>query len=250
MSKLSPKERALFETARKGWGPSTSSANAARAGIDARLRRDPDAGREGPGPNGNASFTTSPSPGRAFLRSPWGVVTGLAALSLFTIAGIRSLTSAHEAQTPSAAVDPSTVVLSERESPPSAPASTTVSISALPDAFPDAPADPKKTASTRTTNSPSSGAATRQPGGIAEEVALVRAAQKSLRDGSPSDALVTLDSHAERFPRGALREERMTLQVLALCALGDLSKARRARAELEKLAPASSHLQRLDCAAP
>lgn len=243
MSKLSPKERALFEVARKGWGPSTSAANASRAGIEARVRNDPDAGCAGPGPE---DVARSAHAARSLLRGPWAFVSCVVAVGLFTAAAGRTVfVSSRPEATP--LVPSSAVPVAPTVAPEMAPVreSGTVSIAALP----DAPTEPKKT-STRTTKAPPAGASAPKAEGIGEELELVRAAQKALREGSPSDALVALDAHGERFPRGALREERMTLQVLSLCALGDLPNARRIRGELEKLAPASSHLQRLDCAAP
>lgn len=124
------------------------------------------------------------------------------------------------------------------------------------DALPDAPSPP------RTGRVAQKGAA--QPRGadpapsssssndlLGEEIALIRTAQGELRAGTPEDALATLSRHASRFPHGVLRDERMTLQALALCERGDVAAARALRRELARTSPGSSHLQRLSssCAA-
>src|SRR4051794_1308488 len=80
MSKLSPKERALLDVARKGWGPSTSVARAVRAGIPRRLREEPGFGMDAPGPGG--TVVDGLSPARAFLRKPWALPTGLAVIGM------------------------------------------------------------------------------------------------------------------------------------------------------------------------
>lgn len=252
MSQLTPKERALFDMARKEWGPSASADRAMRAGIAERLRADPSRGMDAPGPS---SATSGGSSVAALLRSPWGLMTGLAVVGLCVAFGARGV--AIEPTSEVADVPPPMLV-------PPAPASDppvllspadeveTVSVAALPEAAQEV-APKKSLAAPRP--APEGTAIPRaersaRVDSIAEEVALVRAAQTALRNGAPSDALTSLSAHASRFPTGALRQERMTLQVLALCALGDMVEARELRAELERLAPASSHLQRLSCASP
>lgn len=254
MSKLSPKERALIDAARKGWGPSASVTRAVRAGIPERLREEPTLGAEAPGP---ADLT--PSIGRfaaakVFARSPWGAVTGLAVVGLcaaFSARGVledrRSLPG--EAATTASSVPSEPVLPAPAPETRALPEIGTVSLDSLPDALPDV--GPKKAGvalGARLPEHPTSQVAPTADT-LAEEVALVRAAQRSLRDGSPKEALASLATHASRFPNGVLCEERMTLEALSFCALGDLPKARGVRAELERLSPSSSHLQRLSCAA-
>jgi hypothetical protein len=55
---------------------------------------------------------------------------------------------------------------------------------------------------------------------IAAELALLEQAQAALRAQAPARALVVLNEHAAKYPRGALSEERNGLRVLALCDLG------------------------------
>jgi len=80
---------------------------------------------------------------------------------------------------------------------------------------------------------------------LAEEVRLLRDAHAALDREEPARALVSLDAHASRFPRGTLYEERLATRVLALCALGRIDAARLAAQELERAAPRSPHLGRV-----
>jgi hypothetical protein len=59
-----------------------------------------------------------------------------------------------------------------------------------------------------------------------EELDLVRAAQVAMRQGETSAALTMLEGHANRYPNGALREEREAARAIALCELGRLDQGR------------------------
>lgn len=235
MSTLSPKERAIVDAARKGWGPSASATRSVREGVAAKLHADPTFGMDAPGPARVTSRATRLVASKAVL----GMAAGLAVVGLSAAIFVKR-------ETPAPRPRPSVEMPLPSEEPPRAPATViaTVSIDSLPNAVPEVP---KATTPVGTARPAASG---RTNDDIAEEVALVGAAQKSLRDGSPEDALATLARHASRFPSGALREERIAIQVLALCALGDLPRARTLRAELERISPSSSHRQRLSCASP
>jgi len=76
--------------------------------------------------------------------------------------------------------------------------------------------------------------------GLAEETRLLRRARASVAAGDPSHALTTLAEHAERFPRGALREARMALEVEALCGAGRTDDAERASQRLRRAFPRSA----------
>lgn len=65
--------------------------------------------------------------------------------------------------------------------------------------------------------------------GLSEEIALIAAAHSELEDGKPEAALATLSTHAHRFARGALRNERLGLRVLSLCELGRTAEAAETR---------------------
>lgn len=79
---------------------------------------------------------------------------------------------------------------------------------------------------------------------IGQEVALLSKAQAELSGGRANQALLALAEHAQRFPRGALAEERMATRGRALCALGRMAEA---EAELDRVAkrnPSSPYLPR------
>ncbi len=52
---------------------------------------------------------------------------------------------------------------------------------------------------------------------IGEEMALLRSASEALARGDEAAALVVLRTHAKRYPRGSLREERDGLRAIAEC---------------------------------
>lgn len=61
------------------------------------------------------------------------------------------------------------------------------------------------------------------------ELDLISRAATSLRDGELSRALGLLDEHRALYPAGLLQTEQQGLRVLALCGLGQLEQASRAR---------------------
>ncbi|HSO32958.1 MAG TPA: hypothetical protein VLT33_10580 [Labilithrix sp.] len=235
MSKLSSKQQELLDAVRKDWGPGPAVTEAVRAAIPARIVAEPALGPAGPGP-------AAPAP---LLRGPFGIGFGVVVVGL-CVAGalwVRGSAPAPFVATPAA--QPTTFALPAPGPAPSAdPQPVAVSLDSLPNAA--APLSPASAA--RPAASPS---APSNEDSLAEELALLRKAQAAQRAGDPNGALQTLTTHAARFPRGALREERMTLQVLALCDRGDVAEAVNAMAELAKIAPGSSHLHRLStsCAA-
>jgi hypothetical protein len=85
---------------------------------------------------------------------------------------------------------------------------------------------------------------------LAEETALLRKAQESLRAGQATVALHLLDDLAWKHPNGVLREERMVAQVLALCAANRSEEARAAadRLLMETPSSLSSDRVRRSCA--
>jgi hypothetical protein len=82
-------------------------------------------------------------------------------------------------------------------------------------------------------------AARRGPLAIDAEVRLIAAADDLVRAQRFEDALRVLDGHARRFPRGALREERRALGLLALCGATPGPRARQRSAEFLRSAPRS-----------
>lgn len=242
MSELSPEEKAFLQSATSAWEPSSAKARAIRAGITARLGDAGDFGSDAPAPPGPARGMGA----KVAMRGPWALGAGLAIVGLCAVAGLWVRTS-DSPPPPVVTRELPTVVTAPSPStqPSVAPSMATISIDALPSVTTALPSSPNR-------RTPSPPAAVDAAGGLAEELALLRQAQASFRDGSPRDALATLSLHATRFPQGTLRGERMTLQALALCQEGQVEAARAIRSELERLSPGSNHLQRLahSCAAP
>ncbi|WP_146646566.1 hypothetical protein [Labilithrix luteola] len=83
-----------------------------------------------------------------------------------------------------------------------------------------------------------------------KEVRYLREGQRALRAGDLERARRSVDAHANEFPRGLLRGERLVLDVLLLCAEGRTERARRAAEAVVREDPLSSHLEplRASCA--
>jgi len=75
---------------------------------------------------------------------------------------------------------------------------------------------------------------------LAQEVALLSRAAAALHDGNPTQALVALNEHEQKFPRGWLAEDRTAARIRALCALG---RSTEADAVAARLSPTSLHGQ-------
>jgi hypothetical protein len=82
-------------------------------------------------------------------------------------------------------------------------------------------------------------------GDLAAEMRLLREA-RGLVEADPAAALGLLDQHRERFPRGALEEEREVYSIEALVALGRTTEAERRYLELRTDHPRSPLLPRLE----
>lgn len=63
-----------------------------------------------------------------------------------------------------------------------------------------------------------SAAGTEEASSLAQEAELLGRAQAAIQGGRASEALGLLETYAQQFPRGALREEHDALRALALCA--------------------------------
>lgn len=79
---------------------------------------------------------------------------------------------------------------------------------------------------------------------IREEVALLSKAQAALSRGRAQEALDALSEHSQRFPRGALSEERAATRARTLCALGRTKEAEAELTRMARLNPASAYLAR------
>jgi hypothetical protein len=95
------------------------------------------------------------------------------------------------------------------------------------------------------TGSPKQNAAAVAPHFIEDELTLLGAAQQALRNHRPELALQLAERHGFRFPVGALAQERLALEALALCALHRVDEARRRVRELALRVPGSPLLARV-----
>lgn len=80
---------------------------------------------------------------------------------------------------------------------------------------------------------------------LAREVALMSQATVALRAGRVATALRVLGEHQQKFPNGALSEERRAAKAQALCLLGRVSDGRAELARLTPRSPAAAHAERV-----
>lgn len=262
MSKLSPEAAALLAAARKDLSASAEVAARVKAAVDARVGTAVTAGVDNRPPASGVRLRTVWSA----IRRPGQVIALALVGSVLVAKYVSSSSVAPEAAVPG---EPSVAIALPSAPPPAEmlvdPASSelanavpSVPVTALPDRpLPRAERSPRAgepravvpTASAPEVARPSETA--RSTDDLVEETRLLRAAQVDLQARRTGAAMRSLDEHAARFPAGVLREERLTLRVLVLCETGEIEAARRARVELDRSFPATSHASRLanSCAA-
>lgn len=136
---------------------------------------------------------------------------------------------------------------SARDAAPQAHVMAPVPTQALPEAPAEAPpheleSEPLRPLDTQrpaTAASHGDHAARDEDRGLGAEQRLLEQARAALARGLARDALVALDRHKARFPRGVLREERESLRVPVLVALGRHDEARNAAARFLARYPSS-----------
>jgi hypothetical protein len=116
--------------------------------------------------------------------------------------------------------------------------------SPLPEQPPPEPIAEQPTAAPPGRPSTSASEASSSGGQMREEVALLSRAQAELSRGRAQQALDALKEHAQRFPRGALRNERVATRARALCALGRTQEANAELDRMERLNPGSPYWAR------
>jgi len=77
------------------------------------------------------------------------------------------------------------------------------------------------------------------------EIALLSKAQRALSSGKPGHALQLLDEYARVYPKGTLRQEHDAARIIALCKLGEVSKARALANAFMRAAPQSPLAERV-----
>lgn len=149
----------------------------------------------------------------------------LSALGAAMVVGVMSWLWSPRAAPVSASsvenVSPAAVVL---EAPPSAAPAVLPSSSPAPDASANlAPVSSVSSASSASSKAraPKAGAPAAEQ---ADELALVSSMQLALRSGNASQVLALAGEHAQRFPRGALVQEREGARAIARCQLAEPAK--------------------------
>lgn len=212
MSELSPRARALIERSRSSLRPSDSDRARIDAALQARLH-----GQASPELETNAHALSSVS---------WQVLTG-AALGVLLLGAVawRGLTSeAKPSAQPTPVVSP-------------APLEKTAPVATVPAPEVQAPAElapPPKRKPVAKASPP------KAPDYLAHEVELLSRATRALRSGLAAEALIALEEHQRKFPKGALQQERSIARAQALCSLGRLDEGRAELARLPKSTPATA----------
>lgn len=216
MTELSPRARALFEAGRESLQPSATDRERVFAALSTRL-----GGLEPAG-------TDAPKAPAAASGLGWPVMAALVAG--IAVIGAGGYALFRPASAPRAAPAPSSAP----------PASARVEASLTPSAdVPTSDLPPEATEQSRSAARPSVSA---QPSDrLAEEVAILSAAERDLHAGQYQSALRLLDEHRRKFPKGTLTQERMAARVQALCGLGRVDEAQTALARLTRLSPNSPH---------
>lgn len=234
MSELPPEARALLEAARTADDPSPSERRRADASARVRLAAHgvvlPPLAQSAAG----SEALRGPSPAGG---GTTGVKLGLGVLVLCAggVFGLRNHFVEREA-VPVAA--PS--VAEKTTATTHAASAAAVTAPEAPDARRARAAEPASTPSTPSASQrrPRSGMAEVRED-VAAELELVAEADAQLRSADYEGALSTLMAHTRRFPRGALREERQALRVLALCGKQPDERARRERERFLRASPDS-----------
>lgn len=91
-----------------------------------------------------------------------------------------------------------------------------------------------------------------KPPSLHAELSLIAAAQQALSEGRPALALEHAAEHAARFPKGALIQERLGIDAVAACTLGERTRGLAALKKLARRAPNAPLLvrARAACRAP
>lgn len=84
-------------------------------------------------------------------------------------------------------------------------------------------------------HSPRSGGRAKDADRLAEEVNLLMRAEREFHAGNLKRALALTDEHRQKFPKGALTQERIGLRLQALCGVGREEEARAEATSLKRL---------------
>jgi hypothetical protein len=250
VSELSPKDKDLIAGARAAWEPPAGAEDRILAAVLTKVA--PPAPQDGGGSGQAAPPAVNAASGIAKAWIAKGALFAVAAVGAGAL-GHHLATRAPEAVPVAAGVSAGATIEAPSEAAPAASEAPSASVPQLPPAASaSAVPEPPVERPARPRPAPSAAApAAPDPDVLRRETALMREAQKAIRDGDPERALKALDKHAGAHPGGVLREERLAARVQALCLTGKVDEARAALAELRRIAPQSPQLARLagSCAA-
>lgn len=232
MSELSPEARAIVEAGTKADGPTDAdrarlrtrlAASLGAAALSSSAEAGATAAQGAQTAAGTASTGASVAGGGAATVAKTGVALKLAASGALALTLGTGLYVGFRPDSGPPAAGPS--------SAPKAATSATPSDSAPPSPVPS----PAPASATQDSSATKSG----EPSSLRQELQLLGAAQRMLQQDKPSRALEFLQRHADRFPRGALKQERTAAHAVALCKLGRFAEGRALSAQLQRGAPDS-----------
>lgn len=174
--------------------------------------------------------------------SVWGALSSKLLWGAGTLgaAGLLALAAGVARDTPSA---PTVTARAAPLSVPAQPPKTSAPVAERPRVV--EPVSRPSTAQSVQTSAPFVGSAEPKNGALAQEAALLLEARSALRRGEPQRAIALLGTYESRFEGGLLRQEVHGTRILALCALGRETEARRAATVFNKRWPSSPMAARL-----
>ena len=218
MAELGPDAEALVRAGRGSFKPSAADRERIARALEARLGGSGAASNEGAAPRPAPAASATPGlGGKALALVGTGLVVG-AAFVAWTV-GTHTDAAPTAALAPVVSASAPVVAAVPEPVPPSGETSPTP-VDAL-------PTEPRAVATRRAS------------GRLAEEVAILSQAEKELHAGRAASALALLEEHRQKFPNGALAQERIAARIHALCALGRVTEAEAALARLRKVSPGS-----------
>lgn len=237
MPRLSEDAKRIVEAGRSAGLPSPEHGARMWSAVSRRIAT-------GSSPSETVSDLEAGALGRAGAAS--AVKTGITIAAVVAALGAASVSLTRRPASDPALPRPSASPTSTASptTPPGAP--TVVPVAADTSIPADAPATPHSpVASPVRARRPESAArprpATDEADLLARESQHIAEAQAALQRQNHAGALAALQRHAAEFPAGVLAQERDALQVLALCGLGRVEKARALARSFERMYPHSSH---------
>jgi hypothetical protein len=230
MDELSPESRELIELARPGEEPTGADRERVHTALAARIAAAAVAGASVTA--GTTAGAKAAGMGAASLFKIAGLVAVVAGVGAGAVAVHRSVTEPAPSVTAPAIVG-TAAPIDTAKTPASAQGGGAADEPEPTESAGDGKEPAESAEASRGTGYPDTGvpsARASAPSTLEEETALLRKAQRAMRDGDPERALDLLDEHDEQYANGVLREERQAARVIALCKAGKVAEARAAAA--------------------